>query len=247
MPAVATAISRSTPAGRRLLPPSSMRRRPLRGGAGAGGQQADRPRLGAVHHPPGRAADGRRRAGAQFARPRPSSTTVAAVLFIGVAQGPINPASAHILAQRVPREYFGMVFSVKQTGTPLGFALANDILFPACFSGSSGRATSLVAAGITAGRAIWSSCAASSARRRHHRSRASRRATASGARSAPVLRHPAAARAGLLGLRLRHRPTHFRLPTSSPISASIAASASPALGFLLFLSPNRPARSVRAC
>src|SRR5207248_1687213 len=43
------------------------------------------------------------------------AATVAAVLFIGVAQGPINPASAHILAQRVPREYFGMVFSVKQT------------------------------------------------------------------------------------------------------------------------------------
>ena len=30
-----------------------------------------------------------------------------AVLFIGAAQGPINPASAHVLAQRVPREWFG--------------------------------------------------------------------------------------------------------------------------------------------
>src|SRR5258708_24059872 len=37
------------------------------------------------------------------------AATIAAVLFIGAAQGPINPASAHILAQRVPREYFGMV------------------------------------------------------------------------------------------------------------------------------------------
>src|SRR5689334_7313882 len=32
------------------------------------------------------------------------ATTVAAVIFIGAAQGPLNPASAHVLAQRVPRE-----------------------------------------------------------------------------------------------------------------------------------------------
>lgn len=54
--------------------------------------------------------------------------TIVAVALIGVAQGPINPASAHILAQRVPREWFGIVFSVKQTGVPIGFALAGLIL-----------------------------------------------------------------------------------------------------------------------
>jgi len=75
------------------------------------------------------------------------AATVGAVLFIGVAQGPINPASAHILAQRVPREYFGMVFSVKQTGTPLGFALAG-ILFPALLQWVGWRGASLVAAGL---------------------------------------------------------------------------------------------------
>ncbi|MBS0522349.1 MAG: MFS transporter [Proteobacteria bacterium] len=75
------------------------------------------------------------------------AATVGAVLFIGVAQGPINPASAHILAQRVPREYFGMVFSVKQTGTPLGFALAG-ILFPALLPWVGWRGASLVAAGM---------------------------------------------------------------------------------------------------
>src|SRR5579871_3950958 len=52
------------------------------------------------------------------------AATVVAVLFIGAAQGPINPSSAHVLAQRVPREYFGAVFSLKQTGVPIGFALA---------------------------------------------------------------------------------------------------------------------------
>jgi MFS family permease len=56
-------------------------------------------------------------------------TTVLAVLFIGAAQGPINPASAHVLAQRVPRQWFGTVFSVKQTGVPIGFALAG-LVFP---------------------------------------------------------------------------------------------------------------------
>ena len=57
------------------------------------------------------------------------AATVIAVLFIGAAQGPINPASAHVLAQRVPREWFGIVFSIKQTGVPLGFAAAG-VLFP---------------------------------------------------------------------------------------------------------------------
>jgi len=75
------------------------------------------------------------------------AATVGAVLLIGVAQGPINPASAHILAQRVPRRYFGMVFSVKQTGTPLGFALAG-LLFPALLGWVGWRSASLVAAGL---------------------------------------------------------------------------------------------------
>ena len=57
------------------------------------------------------------------------AATVIAVIFIGAAQGPINPASAHVLAQRVPREWFGIVFSLKQTGVPIGFALAG-VIFP---------------------------------------------------------------------------------------------------------------------
>src|SRR3954462_7137054 len=72
--------------------------------------------------------------------------TVAAVLFIGAAQGPINPSSAHILAQRVPREYFGMVFSLKQTGVPIGFALAG-IVFPALLAWVGWQGASLIAAG----------------------------------------------------------------------------------------------------
>jgi MFS family permease len=74
------------------------------------------------------------------------AATVLAVMFIGVAQGPINPASAHILSQRVPREYFGAVFSLKQTGVPIGFALAG-IIFPQLLGWVGWRGASLVAAG----------------------------------------------------------------------------------------------------
>jgi MFS family permease len=81
------------------------------------------------------------------------AATVVAVLFIGVAQGPINPASAHILSQRVPREYFGMVFSLKQTGVPIGFALAG-VVFPALLGWIGWQGASLVAAGALALSAI---------------------------------------------------------------------------------------------
>lgn len=74
------------------------------------------------------------------------AATVVAVIFIGAAQGPINPASAHVLSQRVPREYFGMVFSLKQTGVPIGFGLAG-VIFPFLLSEIGWRGASLVAAG----------------------------------------------------------------------------------------------------
>ena len=73
------------------------------------------------------------------------AATVIAVMFIGAAQGPINPASAHILSQRVPREWFGMVFSLKQTGVPIGFALAG-LIFPLLLQLVGWRGASLVAA-----------------------------------------------------------------------------------------------------
>lgn len=73
------------------------------------------------------------------------TATVIAVAFIGAAQGPINPASAHVLAQRVPREWFGTVFSLKQTGVPIGFALAG-LIFPFLLAIMGWQAASLVAA-----------------------------------------------------------------------------------------------------
>src|SRR5262245_45101513 len=78
------------------------------------------------------------------------AATVIAVLFIGAAQGPINPAAAHVLAQRVPREWFGIVFSLKQTGVPIGFALAG-IVFPFLMAHFGWRGASLVAAAMAIG------------------------------------------------------------------------------------------------
>ena len=81
------------------------------------------------------------------------AATVLAVAFIGAAQGPINPASAHILAQRVPREWFGMVFSLKQTGVPIGFAMAG-LIFPLLLAWLGWRGASLTAAAMAVAAAL---------------------------------------------------------------------------------------------
>jgi len=81
------------------------------------------------------------------------AATVAAVLLIGATQGPANPAAAHVLAQRTPREWFGIVFSIKQTGVPIGFALAG-VIFPLLLGWVGWRGASLVAAGAIAAFAI---------------------------------------------------------------------------------------------
>ena len=81
------------------------------------------------------------------------AATVIAVIFIGAAQGPINPASAHVLAARVPREWFGMVFSLKQTGVPIGFALAG-LIFPLLLHLVGWRGASLIAAAAAVATAL---------------------------------------------------------------------------------------------
>ncbi|MBC7378985.1 MAG: MFS transporter [Burkholderiaceae bacterium] len=55
------------------------------------------------------------------------ATAVGAVL-IGLGYGPITPASSHLLALTTPAHRLSLVFSVKQTGVPLGGALAGAIV-----------------------------------------------------------------------------------------------------------------------
>ena len=49
-------------------------------------------------------------------------------LIIGLGYGPITPASSAILANTVPKHLRGFIFSVKQSGVPLGGAIAGAIV-----------------------------------------------------------------------------------------------------------------------
>ncbi len=49
-------------------------------------------------------------------------------VLIGLGYGPITPASSHILARTTPKHQMSLVFSLKQTGVPLGSLLAGAIV-----------------------------------------------------------------------------------------------------------------------
>ena len=65
--------------------------------------------------------------------------------LLGAAHGLVNPASSTILAVASPRQIRSMVFSIKQTGVPVGGALAG-ILVPALLLWMSWQASILVLA-----------------------------------------------------------------------------------------------------
>ena len=52
---------------------------------------------------------------------------VVGALMIGVGYGPITPASSHLLVKTTPAHRMALVFSIKQTGVPLGGVLAGAI------------------------------------------------------------------------------------------------------------------------
>jgi MFS family permease len=58
---------------------------------------------------------------------RPALLPVAAML-LGAGYGPVTPASSHILAKTTPPAMMSFVFSLKQTGVPLGGALAGAVV-----------------------------------------------------------------------------------------------------------------------
>ncbi|NYT62560.1 MFS transporter [Alcaligenaceae bacterium] len=57
----------------------------------------------------------------------PIAMGIGAVL-IGLGYGPITPASSHLLAKTTPAHRMSLVFSIKQTGVPLGGVLAGLIV-----------------------------------------------------------------------------------------------------------------------
>ena len=48
--------------------------------------------------------------------------------MLGVGLGPATPASSHILARHTPPQFSSLVFSIKQTGVPLGGMLAGALV-----------------------------------------------------------------------------------------------------------------------
>jgi MFS family permease len=75
----------------------------------------------------------------------------AGAILLGAGYGPVTPASSHVLAKSTPPSRMSLVFSLKQTGVPLGGALAGAVV-PALvlFSGWRMAALAVAAACIAA-------------------------------------------------------------------------------------------------
>lgn len=74
---------------------------------------------------------------------------LASAVVLGCAYGPFNPASAHVLWRLSTPRWRPFVFSVKQTGVPLGGALAG-VLIPAIVLWSDWRSAALTVAVVAA-------------------------------------------------------------------------------------------------
>lgn len=69
-----------------------------------------------------------------------------AALVLGLAYGPATPASSQILARVTPPRLMNLVFSIKQTGVPLGGIIAGAIMAPLVVLASWQAAALLLAA-----------------------------------------------------------------------------------------------------
>ena len=70
-----------------------------------------------------------------------------AALLLGAGYGPITPASSHVLARTTPAHMMALMFSIKQTGVPVGAALAGMIVPPLTL-GFGWRGAALVVAAM---------------------------------------------------------------------------------------------------
>ena len=70
-------------------------------------------------------------------------------VLIGIGYGPMTPASSHILIRQTPPARRALVFSIKQTGVPLGGALAGLVVPPLALPfGWKGAALVVAAASV---------------------------------------------------------------------------------------------------
>jgi len=72
-------------------------------------------------------------------------TGIASALLTGLGYGPITPASSHLLARSTPPHRASLVFSIKQTGVPLGGVLAGALVPPLVLAGGPRTALLVVA------------------------------------------------------------------------------------------------------
>ncbi len=87
-------------------------------------------------------------AGLALAALAPGALMVAALL-IGLGYGPITPASSHVLIRTTPPARRNLVFSVKQTGVPLGVALSGFCIPP--LAAATGWVGTLLALALACG------------------------------------------------------------------------------------------------
>jgi MFS family permease len=126
---------------------------------------------------------------------------VLGAVLMGLGYGPVTPASSHILIRQTPPDRRSLVFSLKQTGVPVGGALAGFIAAPlALMIGWRGAALAVAGASLALALAV-----------EPMRSRFDSRDNVG----------PVAARSPLAGLRLVLRtPTLRRLALSSTTFAA---------------------------
>jgi MFS family permease len=70
-------------------------------------------------------------------------------VILGIGYGPVTPASSHLLIRQTPPARRALVFSVKQTGVPVGGALAG-IVVPALVSTIGWQGAALATAALSA-------------------------------------------------------------------------------------------------
>lgn len=81
--------------------------------------------------------------------PAVAAVLLVAAAAIGVGYGLVNPAAAAVLSHHAPVQSRGLYFSIKQTGVPLGVALAG-LLMPAGLVALDWQATALAVAAACA-------------------------------------------------------------------------------------------------
>ena len=58
------------------------------------------------------------------------ATLIPAAVLVGLGYGPITPASSHVLIRTTPPQRRNLVFSIKQTGVPVGVAMSGFFIPP---------------------------------------------------------------------------------------------------------------------